>query len=120
MVLEFKIRTAPLRKYAADHQIEMLSLAVRLPDADITETEPPVRTPTLPFKKMTVSLERLSELHRRYSWRIDSAIPDFVTVRFGLSSKSVARAKYTQIRAVTGANPRFNSGKVFSELFVTA
>jgi len=93
-VREFKILTAPLRKYAVDHQIEMLSLAVRLPDADIAETEPPVLTPALPFKKMPASLERFSELNRPYSWHTDSAIPDFVTVRFGLSSKSVARAEY--------------------------
>jgi Zn-dependent protease with chaperone function len=95
MVREFKILTAPLRKYAVDHQIEMLSLAVRLPEADITETEPPVQKPTLPFKKMPAALQRLSELNRLYSWHTDSAIPDFVTVRFGLSSKSVARAEYT-------------------------
>jgi hypothetical protein len=44
MVRELRIATAPLRKYALDHQIELLSLAVHLPDVEIRETEPPVQT----------------------------------------------------------------------------
>jgi Zn-dependent protease with chaperone function len=95
MVRELRIATAPLHRYAVEHDIEMLGLTVRLPNVDITETEPPVRTPAPPFRKMPASLQRLSELNHAYFWKTDSAIPDFVTVRFGLSSKSVARAGYT-------------------------
>jgi Zn-dependent protease with chaperone function len=95
MVRELRMATAPLRKYALDHQIELLSLAVRLPDVEVRETEPPVQTPKFPFGKMPASLQRLAELNRPYSWHTDAAIPDFVTVRFGISSKSVARAEYT-------------------------
>jgi Zn-dependent protease with chaperone function len=94
MVREFRIATAPLRKYALDHQIELLSLAVRLPDVDVAETQPPVQTPVFPFGDKLASLQRLSELNRTYSWHTDSAIPDFVAVRFGLSAKSVTRAQY--------------------------
>src|ERR1700675_742041 len=35
---EFRIATAPLRQFALDHQIETLSLDLRLPDVEISET----------------------------------------------------------------------------------
>ncbi len=99
MVREFRIATAPLRKYALDHQIELLSLAVRLPDVEITETQPPVETQPPAFGKvfgkMAAYLQRNFELNHAYFWHTDAAIPDFVTVRLGISSKSVIRAEYT-------------------------
>jgi Zn-dependent protease with chaperone function len=95
MVRELRIAMAPLRKYALDHQIELLSLAVYLPDMEIRETEPPIQTPASPLRKMRPSLQRFVELNRPYIWHTDDAIPDFVTVRFGISPKSVARAEYT-------------------------
>jgi Zn-dependent protease with chaperone function len=92
-VREFKIATAPLRKFALDHEIEQLNVTVRLPDVEITETQPALRTELFPVGKMSATLKRLSELNRPYIWHTDSAIPDFVTVRFGLSSKSIARTE---------------------------
>jgi len=95
MLREFRLATAPLRKYALDHQIGLLNLTVHLPDVEIRETIPPAPMPTLPFAKTPATFQRFAELNRTYSWHTDSTIPGFVTVRFGLSSKSVARAEYT-------------------------
>ncbi len=95
MVSEFRISTAPLRNFAQNHQIEVLTLMVRLPDVEIAETQPPLQTRSISAGKFSARLQRLSELNHTYFWHADSAIPDFVTVRFGLSSKSVLRAEYT-------------------------
>jgi Zn-dependent protease with chaperone function len=95
LVREFRIATGPLCKYALDHQIEMVNLTVRLPDVEIAETQPPIQTRSISVGKFSARLQRLSELNHTYFWHADSAIPDFVTVRFGLSSKSVVRAEYT-------------------------
>jgi Zn-dependent protease with chaperone function len=96
MVREFRIATASLRQYALDHQIEVLSLMVRLPDVEIAEAQPPTSTSeSLSVGKLSQRLQRLSELNHAYFWHTDSAIPDFVTVRFGISSKSVTRAEYS-------------------------
>jgi Zn-dependent protease with chaperone function len=93
-VREFKIATAPLRKFAQTHQIEQLNVTVRLPDVEITETQPAIQTQLFSVGKMSATLQRISELNHPYFWHTDSAIPDFVTVRFGFSSKSVARTEY--------------------------
>jgi Zn-dependent protease with chaperone function len=90
---EFRIATAPLRQFALDHQIEMLSLDLRLPDVEISETRPPVQGHSLASRKMSAIFERNQGLHYSYFWRTDSAIPEFVTVRFGLSANSVARTE---------------------------
>ncbi len=95
MVREFRIATAPLRKYALDHQIELLDVAFRLPDVEIAETQPPIQTQLLSVGKISSALQRLSELNHTYFWHTNAAIPDFVNVRFGISSKSVTRAEYT-------------------------
>ncbi len=95
MVREYGIATAPLRQYALDHQIEVLHLMVRLPDMDISETQPSVQTlQTLSVGKLSARLQRLSELNHAYFWHADATIPETITVRFGLSAKSVARAEY--------------------------
>jgi len=97
-IQEFKIATAPLRKYALDHQIEILSLSVKLPDVEFTETQPPAKAQPVAFGKawgnMPAVLQRNLELDHSYSWHTGDAIPDFVTVRFGLSSKSLTRSGY--------------------------
>jgi Zn-dependent protease with chaperone function len=90
---EFRIATAPLRQFALDHQIETLSLDLRLPDVEIAETQPPVQGQSLAFRKMPAILERNLELSHSYLWHTDSAIPEFVTVRFGLSAHSIARTE---------------------------
>lgn len=95
MLRESRIATAPLRKYALDHQIELLTLNVRLPDVDIAQTQPPATTPMFRFDKMPASVQHIAQLNHTYSWHTASAIPALVTVRFGLSSKSVTRAEYT-------------------------
>jgi Zn-dependent protease with chaperone function len=93
-VREFKIATAPLREFALTHEIEQLNVTVRLPDVEITETQPAIQTQLFSVGKTSATLKRLSELNHPYFWHTDSAIPDFVTVRFGLSSKSVARTEF--------------------------
>jgi Zn-dependent protease with chaperone function len=93
-VREFKIATAPLRKFALTHEIEQLNVTVRLPDLEIAEAQPATQTQLFTVGKMPATLKRLSELSHPYFWHTDSAIPDFVTVRFGLSSKSVARTEF--------------------------
>jgi Zn-dependent protease with chaperone function len=90
---EFRIATAPLRQFALDHQIETLSLDLRLPDVEISETQPPGQGQSLAFLKMPTIFERNLELNHSYFWHTDSAIPEFVTVRFGLSDNSVARTE---------------------------
>jgi Zn-dependent protease with chaperone function len=90
---EFRIATAPLRQFALDRQIETLSLDLRLPDVEISETQPPGQGQSLAFLKMPTIFERNLELNHSYFWHTDSAIPEFVTVRFGLSDNSVARTE---------------------------
>jgi len=97
-IREFKIATAPLRKYALDHQIEILTLTLQLPDVEIADTQPPVKAQPVAlgkaWGKMPRALSRNLELNHSYSWHTGDAIPDFVTVRFGLSPSSVARSGY--------------------------
>ncbi len=93
-VREFKIATAPLRKFALAHEIERLNVTVRLPDVEITETQPATQTQLFSVGKMSATLKHLSELNHPYFWHTDSAIPDFVTVRFGLSAKSITRTEF--------------------------
>jgi Zn-dependent protease with chaperone function len=94
---EFRIATAPLRQFALDHQIETLSLNLRLPDVEISETQPPSQGQSLALGKMPAVFKRNLELNHSYSWHTGSAIPEFVTVRFGLSANTVARAEYILI-----------------------
>lgn len=89
---EFHIGTAALRKFARDHQIDSLTLSVRMPDIEVTETDPPVgATSQWEFGKASAHLRRLAELNRAYFWKVDGAVPDFVIVRFGASANSVNR-----------------------------
>jgi Zn-dependent protease with chaperone function len=90
---EFRIATAPLRQFALDHQIERLSLDLRLPDIEISETQPPGQRQSVAFRKMPAMVQRNLELNHSYFWPTDAAIPEFVTVRFGLSANSVARTE---------------------------
>jgi Zn-dependent protease with chaperone function len=95
MVREFGIVTAPLRQYALDHHLEVLNLMVRLPDMEVSEAQPSVKTiQSLSVGKFSGRLQRLAELNPAYFWHANGAIPEIVTIRFGLSSKSVARAEY--------------------------
>ena len=89
---EVRIATAPLRQFAQAHKIEQLTLMVRLPDVEVTETQPEIVTRDLSVGKLTPALQRLSQLNRAYFWKMDSAIPEFVIVRFGVAQKTVKRA----------------------------
>lgn len=90
---EFRIATAPLRKLAQDHQIEILTLNIRMPDVEVVETDPQVVTPyQQSFGKASAHLQRLAELNRTYFWKLDGDIPAFVTLRFGISQKSAQRS----------------------------
>ena len=90
---ELRIATSPLVQFAKSHGIEQLILTVQLPDVEVTETQPAVVTRTFSTKKLTPGLQRLTKLHRAYFWKTDSAVPEFVTVRFGLSPRTVTRAE---------------------------
>jgi len=92
MAREFRIATAPLRKIARDHQVGQLNLFVRMPDDEIAETQPPLKTTIISGGRFPTSLRRLSELNRAYFWKADGPIPDVVIVRFGLSSEAASRA----------------------------
>ena len=92
MLRELRIATAPFRQFAEAHQIEQLTLSIRLPDTEVAETQPAVVTQTFSTKKISPALQRLTELNRTYFWKADSAFPEFVIVRFGLSTQSVKRS----------------------------
>lgn len=90
---EFHIATTPLIKYARDHQVEDLTLSVRLPDVEVAETQPQVVTKAQWHSgKASAHLQRFAELNRTYFWKTDGPIPDLVTVRFGVSPQSANRA----------------------------
>ena len=93
-IRDLKISTAPLRQFALEHGIERLSLSSRLPDLEITETQPVSSTQSLLVGRMPASSQHFSELTHQYFWQIGSAIPEEVTVRFGFSASSVRRAEY--------------------------
>lgn len=93
-IRDLKIATAPLRQFALDHGIERLSLSLRLPDLEITETQPASSTQSLLVGRMPASFQHFSELMHQYFWQIGSDIPEHVTVRFGISANSVKRAEY--------------------------
>jgi Zn-dependent protease with chaperone function len=91
---DLKIVTAPLRQFALEHGIERLSLSLRLPDLEITETQPTSSTQSLLVGRMPASSQHFSELTHQYFWQIGSGIPEEVTVRFGFPASSVRRAEY--------------------------
>jgi len=91
---DLKIATAPLRQFALDHGIERLSLSLRLPDLEITETQPASSTQSLLVGRMPASSQHFSELTHQYFWQIGSDIPEHVPVRFGISANSVKRTEY--------------------------
>lgn len=91
---QFRILTAPLRKFAQDHKIDAFYLTVQLPDDEIAETNPPAPAQSaLDAGNASADLQRLNALYRVYSWKADGAIPEVVTVRFGISARSATRTE---------------------------
>jgi Zn-dependent protease with chaperone function len=86
-----RIATDPLRAYALAHKLEEIHLELLLPDTEIRDTWPPVKSAAYFPVPTSRRARRAFEAMRAYSWRVDTSLPEFVQFRIGYDSAAIGR-----------------------------
>jgi len=91
LLRDYRFDTAPLRAFAQEQKLELLQVSVTLPEAEIRETTPGVKSFTSSGRMPSQSVSKYLASLRVFSWRTDAAIPDSIGIRIGYDSATVQR-----------------------------
>lgn len=91
LVREYRLLTPPLREYARHNELRMISIVLTLPDTEIRETIPPSKNSNFSRQPTPEKPKRHFDAIHNFAWNTDSAVPEFVAVRFGYDSAAALR-----------------------------
>ena len=91
LLRDYQISTTPLRAFAQEQKLELLQVSVTLPEAEIRETTPVVKSFTSSTHIPSRSVSKYLASLRVFSWRTDAAIPDSIGIRIGYDSATMQR-----------------------------
>jgi Zn-dependent protease with chaperone function len=91
LLRRYLVATSPLVAYAKQKNIELLQIAITLPDAEIRETVPAVKSFNFSSPKSSQPVTNYLAALRIFTWRVDSPIPESIEVRIGYDSAAMQR-----------------------------
>jgi len=91
LLRDYRIATSPLLAFAREQKLELLQVSVTLPEAEIRETTPGVKSFTSSGRMPSPSVSKYLASLRVFSWRTDAAIPESIGIRIGYDSATVQR-----------------------------
>ena len=92
-VHEYRFGTQPLRQYGLRNKLEIVSAILTLPGTEIRETVPATKDFQVSRQPAVGNLEKHRDAVHVFAWATNSAMPEFVTIRFGYDSSGAAFAR---------------------------
>ena len=109
LLRDYRIATSPLLAFAREQKLELLQVSVTLPEAEIRETTPSVKSFTSSGRMPSPSVSKYLASLRVFSWRTDAAIPESIGIRIGYDSATVQRLSQTSSKLSMRINSALHS-----------